>query len=289
MAKKVDKVQKVEIEEEDSDITCPVCGKPVGLTVASCPHCGAEFEEEEIVDEVEEVEVEEPEPTPQRAPVEEEELVVESVVGEQETAECPVCGKAVGLDVSTCPFCGAEFEEEEVEEIIEVVEEEVPQEAKEEAAREVEEIEVEADDIVTAPSGIMDLRVIGMALIALGVIGSQISLFIDWYWTWVPPIESNLGLFVALPAVVIVVGLVVFMLLKRSRTSATRARGSIALTALSIFLFGIIALVMVMLWNQINSTLQSSPMLVAVVFIVFIVVGVLSIFMGIRTRARAAA
>src|SRR5512136_95443 len=248
--------KKVEIEEEDTDVTCPVCGRPVGLTVTSCAHCGAEFEEEEIDEVVEEEPVqeeaaeeavqEEPRRKSQRAPPEEEELVVEAAVGEEETAECPVCGKDVSLNVASCPFCGAEFEEEEVEEIIEVEEEEAPERVEAKAVRETEEIEVEAADeveVASAPSGIMDLRVIGMALIALGVIGSQISLFIDWYWTWVPPIESNLGMFVALAAVVIVVGLVVFMLVKRSRAASTKARGSIAGIALSLFLFGIIALV----------------------------------------------
>lgn len=303
MAKKTNQPPKVEEEEDDSDVTCPVCGKPVGLTVTTCPHCGAEFEEEEVaeepaeepVEEVVETVEEEPVSQVQEAPAREEEVVVEAGE-EEETAECPVCGKPVGLDVASCPFCGAEFEEEEVEEIIEVEaeEEQIPEAAPAKAAEpEVEEIiEVEAaeeEEVAAAPSGIMDLRVIGMALIALGVIGSQISLFIDWYWTWVPPIQSNLGLFVALAAVVIVIGLVVFMLVKRSRAKTTKARGSIASISLSLFLFGVIALVLIMLWDPINSTLQDSPTLVFVAFIALLVVGVLAIFMGTRSKARATA
>jgi predicted amidophosphoribosyltransferase len=88
MAKKKDV-----FEEEEEEVTCPVCSKPVGLNVPSCPHCGAEFEE---------VEAEEGAPAG-KAPEE-----------EGETAECPVCGKSVSLDITSCPYCGAEFEEEEV-------------------------------------------------------------------------------------------------------------------------------------------------------------------------------
>ena len=35
------------VVEEEEEVTCPVCGKPVGLEVTSCPYCGAEFESEE--------------------------------------------------------------------------------------------------------------------------------------------------------------------------------------------------------------------------------------------------
>src|SRR3972149_4359368 len=82
--------KKKEVEEEP-EVTCPVCGKPVGMDVTSCPYCGAEFEaEEEVAEEA-----------------------AKGAVSEDETAECPVCGKLVSLAVSSCPNCGAAFEEEE--------------------------------------------------------------------------------------------------------------------------------------------------------------------------------
>src|SRR4030067_2840103 len=118
---KVEPVKEPEEAADDSEeVTCPVCGKHVGLDVLSCPHCGAEFEAEEG----EEIVEEEPVAQPQRAaPVVEEEP---EAVSEGDTAECPVCGNSVGLDVAACPYCGAEFEQEEVEEVSKVEEEPVP-------------------------------------------------------------------------------------------------------------------------------------------------------------------
>ncbi len=271
--------KKIEVEE-DSDVTCPVCGKPVGLTIASCPHCGAEFEEEEG----EAAEKEERKPAPAQAAAE----------GE-ETAECPVCGSTVSLAVSSCPSCGAEFEEEEVEEIIEVEERAVPVPKKKEVPVEVEEAveEVEAAEeapaLGEAPSSITDLRVIGVALIILGIIGSQIAFMIDWYWTWVPPIEDNLGLFVALPAVIIVVGLLVFMLIKKASAGGKKVPRTMPGMSLSIFLFGILGLVLIMLWDPLNSALQSSSVGVGGAFVAVLIVGVLVMFMGNKMTAKSAA
>ena len=53
------------------------------------------------------------------------------------------------------------------------------------------------------------------------------------------------------------------------------------------FLFGILALVMVMLWDPINEALQSSSIAVGVVFIVMVVAGILAFIMGTRTSSRA--
>jgi ribosomal protein L37AE/L43A len=260
-------------EEEEEEVTCPVCGKPVGLNVPSCPHCGAEFEEAE-------------EGTPAKEAPEE----------EGETAECPVCGKSVSLDVTSCPYCGAEFEEEEVEEIIEVEETVVPVKSKPAKSKPVVEEEVPAADAeekalakIQAPSNITDLRVIGVALIILGILGSQIAFMIDWYWTWVPPIEDNLGMFVALPAVIILVGLLVFMLVKKALSGGKKLPSQLPGVSLSIFLFGIIALVLIMLWNPINSALQDSSVGVGGAFIGILIVGILVMFMGQKMVAKHAA
>ena len=302
---KVEPVEEPEEAVDDSEeITCPVCGKPVGLEVMECPHCGAEFESEEV----EEIVEEEPAAEPQMAAPEVEEET--EAVSSDDMAECPVCGKSVSLSVSACPYCGAEFEEEEVEEVIEVEEEPepvpvakpraAPVVVEEEEVAEVEEVveeepaEVEYEEVhrvpVDPPSSITDLRVIGVSLIVLGILGSQISFFIDWYWTWVPPIEDNLGMFLGLAAVVVVVGLVVFMLYKRSSAAKrTKKKSVLPGMALSLFLFGILAVVMVLLWDPINAALQSQSIGVAIGFIAVLIVGVLAMFMGQKMNTRASA
>ena len=266
-------------KQDEEEVACPVCGKPVGLSVPSCPYCGAEFEEEEEVEEeapiVKEIPMGKPKGKAKAAPP--------PVVPAEEVEEvsCPVCGKPVGLDVASCPHCGAEFEEAEVEEVIEVEEKQVVEKEEEGVAEEGEEVE--------APTSIMDLRVIGVALIILGIIGSQVALMIDWYWSWVPPISQNLGLFVGIAAVVIVVGLLVFMLVKKAVSGGKTVPGMMPGVALSLFLFGIFALIIVLLYDPINKALQSSQMSVGLGFILVLVVGIGLMFMGTRTAASRAA
>jgi len=283
MPKKKEPVIEEPEEPEEEEATCPVCGKAVGLDVASCPYCGAEFEEEETV-------VEE-EPAPAAQPEAEK---------EEEMAECPVCGKMVSLSVTSCPNCGAEFEEEEVEEVIEVEEKVVPQAAPKKAPepvraeaaeeREEEEVEEEAEAAeIEGPTSILDFRVIGIALIMLGILGSQIAFMIDWYWSWVPPIGDHLALFVAIPAVIIVVGLLVFMLVKKVATEGKKVPKPIPWMSLSLFLFGILALIVIMLWSPINSALQDSSAGVGGAFVALLVVGAVLMFLGMRSPSRATA
>jgi DNA-directed RNA polymerase subunit RPC12/RpoP len=59
--------------------------------VSKCPYCGAEFEEG----------------------VEEAPGALAEKPSEAEMAECPSCGKPVGLTVAVCPHCGLVFESEE--------------------------------------------------------------------------------------------------------------------------------------------------------------------------------
>lgn len=261
-------------KQDEEEVACPVCGKLVGLTVPSCPYCGAEFEEDEEVEEVPKAKAKGKAKAapPPVAPAE-----------EVEEVSCPVCGKPVGLEVASCPHCGAEFEEAEVEEVIEVEEKQVVEKEEPEEGVAGEEGEVEA------PTSIMDLRVIGVALIILGIIGSQVALMIDWYWSWVPPISENLGLFVAVAAVVIVVGLLVFMLFKKAVSGGRTVPGMMPGFSLSLFLFGIFALIVVLLYDPINKALQSSQMSVGLGFILVLVVGIGLMFMGTRTAASHAA
>jgi DNA-directed RNA polymerase subunit RPC12/RpoP/uncharacterized protein YhhL (DUF1145 family) len=295
MAKKAPPV--VEKEEEEEDVTCPVCGKPVGLDVASCPYCGAEFEEEEVAEEV--VEEEKPEeaesPQAKAAP---------AAVEEDETAECPVCGKSVNLSVSSCPYCGAEFEEEEVEEVIEVEEkasaeaaaaEEEPEVAEPEQKVEAETAEegvlesAEATAPAAGPSQLVSLKVIGISLIMLGIIGSQISVFIDWYWTWVPPIGDNLVMFIAIPAVIIIAALAILMYVRRSSSARKRLPKSTPGASISVLVFGILAMVMLVLWKPINDALQDNSVTLAAAFFAVLVIGILVVFMGSRMTARSTA
>jgi hypothetical protein len=139
------------------------------------------------------------------------------------------------------------------------------------------------------PASITDFRVIGVALIILGIIGSQIAFMIDWYWTWVPPIKSHLGTFVAIPAVIIVVGLLVFMLIKKMSTEGKSFPKMMPGMSLSLFMFGILALILVMLWSPINNALQDSKVGVGGAFVAVLVVGVLVMFMGQKMAAKNAA
>lgn len=94
---------------EEEVVTCPMCDSVVSRFDPRCPHCGAEFEEEEV-------ELP-PEHEPEIAPSDEGEL-----------ASCPVCGALAGLTAKACPSCGAEFEDaEDVIEAEEVVVAPIPQ------------------------------------------------------------------------------------------------------------------------------------------------------------------
>ncbi|UCE91175.1 MAG: zinc ribbon domain-containing protein [Methanobacteriota archaeon] len=238
--------------QEDEGAECPICGRIVSLAVSSCPYCEAEFDEEEVV-----------------------------AVSEDDSAACPVCGKMVSLTVSSCPNCGAEFEEEEVEEIIEVEERLVPEKARAK--------EPEPEFAFGLTTSIANLRVLGIAFVILGIMGAQVALLIDWYWTWVPPVEDNLGLFVALPIVVLMVGLMVFMLVKKAMSGGRRVSERVPGMSLSLFVFGILALIAILLWNPINSALRDGSAGVAAGFVVVLVVGIALVFMDMRASGAGSA
>ena len=270
-------------QEEKEEAACPVCGKNVGLEVPSCPYCGAEFEEEE-----------------EEVPVAAQPAAVAASTDEE--VACPVCGAVVGLDVVACPKCGAEFEEEEIEEVIEVEEKEVfeaekpkpaPARAKPAPAR-PRPAPARARPrgrpavAMDLPSGLTNLKVIGLSLAILGVVGLQVALMIDWYWGWVPPIEDNLGLFVALPIVVLVVGVLAFMLVKKAVSGGRKMPSMMPATTLALFMFGIFALIVILLWDPINTALEDSQGAVAGGFALVLVVGVALLIMGMRMPQRSA-
>ena len=85
--------------------------------------------------------------------------------------------------------------------------------------------------------------------------------------------------------VVLIVGLLVFTLVKKALSSGKSIPDGMPRTSLSLFLFGIFALVVVLLWDPINSALQSSQVGVAGGFFVVVVIGIVITFMGSKTAA----
>lgn len=250
--------KKEKIEPEEPDVTCPVCGNVVTLDDPFCPHCGAEFEEEEIEEIVE----------------------VDEVVEVEDIPEAP--------------------EDEEKAEAVEVEAEEEPVEVEAEETAEVEadeEAEEEAEDEEEAPAcaapgeaapldfktHLLDMRVFGITLLLLGILGTQIALFVTWYWTWVPPIASNLAMYLIIGIVVIVVGLLSFKLASDRANAGKKMNPIMPSVIMAIFLFGIIATVMLVAGGPISSAMTGSGQAVmAIVFVVLIVVGILLFMMGAK-------
>ena len=231
---------------------------------------------------------------------------------EEPDVTCPVCGNVVTLDDPFCPHCGAEFEEEEVEEIVEVDEavevEEVPEAPEDEAkakAAEVEEEPVEAEAEETAEEEVeeeapasaapgeaapldfkthlLDMRVFGITLLLLGILGAQIAFFVTWYWTWVPPITSNLGMYLIIGIVIIVVGLLSFKLASDRANAGKKMNPIMPSVIMAIFLFGIIATIMLVAGGPISSAMTGSGQAgMAIVFVVLIVIGILLFMMGAK-------
>ncbi|MEW5748770.1 MAG: hypothetical protein AB1793_08335 [Candidatus Thermoplasmatota archaeon] len=79
------------------EAACPICESTVSTADRSCPFCGAEFEAEGEAASV--MAWPAPEGQPAQAPA-------------ADDVSCPVCARIVGSEVTSCPFCGAEFEEE---------------------------------------------------------------------------------------------------------------------------------------------------------------------------------
>jgi len=90
--------ERLEELEENSSVACPICGLPVGLAVAKCPYCGAEFKEE-LPLEVEEPPRPEPKPEPKPEPEPAEEIVLD----EEPPPEPPPAKKRLGLRPKKAP------------------------------------------------------------------------------------------------------------------------------------------------------------------------------------------
>ena len=263
MPPKIPKTPKKEkIEPEEPEVTCPVCGNAVTLDDPFCPHCGAEFEEEEVEEIVE----------------------VDEVVEFEEIPEAPedeVKAKAVEFEVEEEPV------EAEAEEPVEV-----------EADEEVEEEDEEAEDEEEAPScpapgeaaplnfraHLLDMRVFGITLLLLGILGAQIAFFVTWYWKWVPPITSNLTMYMILGIIIIVVGLLSFKLASDRANAGKKMNPIMPSVVIAIFLFGIIATIMLVAGGPISNAMTGSGGQIGMgtVFIVLIVIGILLFMMGAK-------
>jgi uncharacterized OB-fold protein len=247
-------------EPEEPDVTCPVCGNVVTLDDPFCPHCGAEFEEEEVEEIVE----------------------VDEVVEVEDVPEAPE---------DEAKAEAAEVEEEPVE-----VEAEEPVEA--EADEEAEEEDEEAEDEEEAPScpapgeaaplnfraHLLDMRVFGITLLLLGILGAQIAFFVTWYWKWVPPITSNLTMYMIIGIIIIVVGLLSFKLASDRANAGKKMHPIMPSVVIAIFLFGIIATIMLVAGGTISNAMTGSGGQIGMgtVFIVLIVIGILLFMMGAK-------
>jgi hypothetical protein len=250
--------KKEKIEPEEPDVTCPVCGNVVTLDDPFCPHCGAEFEEEEVEEIVE----------------------VDEVVEVEEVPEAPVDEEAEAVEV-----------EEEVEPVEAEAEEEVEEEETEEEIEEVAEGEEEAPACAApgeaAPldlkTHLLDMRVFGITLLLLGIIGTQIAAFVTWYWTWVPPITSNLGIYLVIGIIIIVVGLLSFKLASDRAKAGKEMHPLLPSIITAMFLFGIIATIMLVAGGPISGAMTGSGQAgMAIVFVVLIVIGILLFMMGAK-------
>jgi lysylphosphatidylglycerol synthetase-like protein (DUF2156 family) len=129
----------------------------------------------------------------------------------------------------------------------------------------------------------MDLRVFGITLLVLGIIGTQVAAFVTWYWTWVPPITSNLGIYLIIGVVIIVVGLLAFKLASDRAKAGKKMHPMLPSILVAVFIFGIIATVMLLAGGPISDAMKGSGQgLMAIVFVVIIVVGILLFMLGMK-------
>ena len=287
-SRKKEEKEEEEKEEEEPEVTCPVCGNPVTLEDPYCPHCGAEFEEEEI----EEIEIEEEvEEAPEVA--EEEAFEIEDYEGVGREAEAEA--------IEGEPEAEAEEEEFVVEEVVEEPEAEEEFEVEYEEEEPVEIIEEEYIEVEEAPEvcepaeapaaryatrvSILDMKVFGIALLILGIIGLQIAIMIKWYWTWVPPITDNIALYSLIGIAVVVVGFLIFIMLKRMAAREKKFHPLLPTISLAIFVLGIIAVVMFLAGGPLSDAIGSNQAIMAVVFVVIIAAGIGLFIMGQKRTA----
>ena len=242
-------------EEEEPEVTCPVCGNVVTLDDPFCPHCGAEFEEEEV----EEIAVEE--------------TIVEEVPAPEE--------EEVEVEVEE------EAEEVEAEEVAEEEEVEVEEEPEVTAAPKAK-AKAKAEEPASIVTGLTDMRVYGIMLLILGIFGLQIAIFIKQYWTFVPSISGNMALYFVIGLLIVIVGFLTFSLLKASAEKGKEHNPLLPSITLAIFVFGIVAILMIIAGQPLSDAIGNNQAALAIVFLVLAVIGVVLFMMGQKKTAEAA-
>lgn len=255
---------KMPKEKSEPEVTCPVCAGIVTLDDPFCPHCGAEFEEEEV-EEIVEDEVPTVEALPESP--EAEELPPEDV---EERPEVEALPEDFTLEAPTDELPSDEVRADEF----------VPK--PDEPFEILDQDESPAcappDEVKIVTTNLSDLKVIGIAILILGIVCGTIMLNIRWFWTWVPPIEHNLAIYGLIGLAVILVAFIVF---RKMASDTDKGKPPVHPMLPSIMLaliqFGFYAVIMFVLYDPINSALKSSSIGTSLVFIVIAAVG-LAIF-----------
>jgi len=264
---------KTQKDKDEPEVTCPVCAGIVTLEDPFCPHCGAEFEEEEV----EEI-VEEEVPTVEALPEspEPEEVLPDDIDERPEVEALPedVPLEAPVDELPTEEISADEFMPGPDEPVEILAEEESPACAPPE----------EKPQVVT--TSLSDVKVIGISILILGIVAGSIMLNIRWFWTWVPPIRDYLIGYAIIGMAVI---LIAFMLFRKMATD-TEKKGKAPLhpmlpsVMLALIQFGFYAVIMFVLYDPINNALKSFSAGASLIFIAIAVVGLIIYFWDTRYR-----
>jgi len=291
-APKAPKAKEAPKVKDEAEVTCPVCAGTVTLDEPFCPHCGAEFEEEEVEEIIEE-EISTIEALPEAPESEELELFPESE--ELSTAETKFDDDAIELSPSDAPEEPFEvaFEAPPAEET--PIEEFQPEpEVESDYVEEVEEGTVAcpppkvAREVAT--TGLTDLRVIGISMLLLGIIGAVVMFNIKWFWLWVPAIQMNI-----LPYALVGVAIILLSFIYLRKMAGDTSKGNAPLhpmlpsIMLALILFGFMTTILFILAKPINEALKSSQIGVSVVFVIMVVLGLLLYIIGSRTKSETSA
>jgi len=283
MSPKAPKAPKAPIEKVEAEVSCPVCAGTVTLDEPFCPHCGAEFEAEEV----EEV-IEEEIPTVEALPVapESEELEISETMFDDDKID------AFPSDAPEAPIEPA-FEAPPAEEIH-------LEEFQFEPEVETEHFEEVDGDIAACPppkverevavTGLTDLKVIGIAMLLIGIIGAVVMFNIKWFWLWVPAIQGNILPYALIGVAIILVS---FMLFRKMAGDTNKGKAPLhpmlPSIMLALILFGFMTVVLFILSKQITEALKASQIGVSVVFVVMVIVGLVIYILGSRTKSETSA
>jgi len=283
MSPKAPKAPKAPIEKDEAEVSCPVCAGTVTLDEPFCPHCGAEFEAEEV----EEV-IEEEIPTVEaiiEAPESEELEIAETMFDDDKIDTLPSDAPDEPFEAAFEASPAEEFPIEEFQAVPEVDTEYVEEVDEDVAACPPPKVEREV-----AITGLTDLRVIGIAMLLMGIIGAVVMFNIKWFWLWVPAIQTNVLPYALIGVAIILVSFILFRKMAGD-TNKGKAPPHPMLPSimLALILFGFMTVVLFILSKQITEALKASQIGVSVVFVVLVVVGLVIYILGSRTKSETSA